>query len=196
MVLLSARLGPAAIAHLLKETGADTILVSKRTKLSAVRGLEQLETAMECPLLAQVEPYTKYVPEDFQSLEPTKSKNRGIPRAGDRPGPVILHSSGTTGLPKPIRLSHRYMLSYAACHRLSPDESDGQVNLSTLPLYHVSQLNKPGDMIGNLMGCRDLVFWLLALPFRWACHAVCLRLPLSHLHHRRSTFSRVQGHDR
>lgn len=51
---------------------------------------------------------------------------------------LILHSSGTTGLPKAVRLSHRYMLGYAACHELpaDKDESASGYNLSTLPLFH------------------------------------------------------------
>ncbi|KAI0859411.1 hypothetical protein F4860DRAFT_526018 [Xylaria cubensis] len=49
---------------------------------------------------------------------------------------LILHSSGTTGLPKPIFLPHRYLLGYAACHQFAHDEETNWVNLSTLPMYH------------------------------------------------------------
>ncbi|KAL8728551.1 MAG: hypothetical protein Q9181_005308 [Wetmoreana brouardii] len=51
---------------------------------------------------------------------------------------TILHSSGTTGLPKAIPLAHRYLLGYAACHEFPPsdDEAERGVNLSTLPLFH------------------------------------------------------------
>lgn len=50
---------------------------------------------------------------------------------------IVLHSSGTTGLPKPIFLTHRYLLGYAGCHELLPGEVEGRLNMSTLPLYHV-----------------------------------------------------------
>lgn len=49
---------------------------------------------------------------------------------------LILHSSGTTGLPKPIYLTNRYLLQYASCHEFSPQEHIDWSNLSTLPLYH------------------------------------------------------------
>ncbi|KAL7912366.1 hypothetical protein GGI35DRAFT_468558 [Trichoderma velutinum] len=49
---------------------------------------------------------------------------------------LILHSSGTTGFPKPIYLTKRYLLQYASCHELPDDEVIDWVNLSTLPLYH------------------------------------------------------------
>lgn len=51
---------------------------------------------------------------------------------------LILHSSGTTGLPKPIYQSHRWLLSFATCHEFSPDAEKLSLSLSTLPLYHVS----------------------------------------------------------
>ena len=51
---------------------------------------------------------------------------------------LILHSSGTTGLPKPIPLAHRYMLGYAACHEFAEEEDESRrgITLSTLPLFH------------------------------------------------------------
>ena len=53
---------------------------------------------------------------------------------------IILHSSGTTGLPKPIYLTHRYLLGYAACHEFPEDKDMSGISVSTLPLYHVSAL--------------------------------------------------------
>ena len=50
---------------------------------------------------------------------------------------LILHSSGTAGLPKPIYQSHKWLLSFAACHDFSSDVEALSLSLSTLPLYHV-----------------------------------------------------------
>lgn len=49
----------------------------------------------------------------------------------------ILHSSGTTGLPKPIYNSHEYLLGYATCHEFSNVEEAAGLSVTTLPLYHV-----------------------------------------------------------
>ena len=45
---------------------------------------------------------------------------------------LILHSSGTTGYPKPISLAQRYMLGYAACHEFleTQDEAVRGINPS------------------------------------------------------------------
>lgn len=51
---------------------------------------------------------------------------------------IIMHSSGTTGLPKPVYHSQAYVLVYAAAHRLPEQREPFRFNVSTLPLYHVS----------------------------------------------------------
>lgn len=51
---------------------------------------------------------------------------------------IILHSSGSTGLPKPIYQTHKYLLGYAACHAFPEDADVSHVCASTLPLFHVS----------------------------------------------------------
>jgi long-subunit acyl-CoA synthetase (AMP-forming) len=51
---------------------------------------------------------------------------------------IILHSSGTTGLPKPVYQPHRWLLSFCANYQYdSIDEATSPI-LSTLPVYHVS----------------------------------------------------------
>ncbi|ROT35236.1 acetyl-CoA synthetase-like protein [Sodiomyces alkalinus F11] len=69
-----------------------------------------------------------------------------------RIGALILHSSGTTGMPKPIHLTQRYVLGYAACHELTPQET-GWTNLSTLPLYHGFGLLAPCLSLSVGMTC-------------------------------------------
>ena len=81
----------------------------------------------------------------YQSLmelartEPVKDFTPPV-SCSDQVGALILHSSGTTGLPKPILLANRYMLGYAACHRLEPEQCLNRPNVSTLPMYHVGDL--------------------------------------------------------
>lgn len=53
----------------------------------------------------------------------------------------ILHSSGTTGLPKSLKNAHGYLIGYSTCHDFSNiDEAQG-LTITTLPLYHVSHVH-------------------------------------------------------
>ena len=137
-VLLSIRLSPPAIRHLLEQTHAKTVIVSSRTYSivqHALSGSDLLPTSLveAVPLKQLLSP-----PEDTASkLKNHLVSTRHLIREDDC-NVLVLHSSGTTGLPKAIRLTHRYMLGYAACHDFpaNEDESMRGTNLSTLPLFH------------------------------------------------------------
>lgn len=51
---------------------------------------------------------------------------------------MILHSSGTTGFPKPLYSSHRFLLGFTAAHDFATAEESQGLMVSTLPLFHVS----------------------------------------------------------
>ncbi|KAF7171666.1 hypothetical protein CNMCM5623_003994 [Aspergillus felis] len=129
VLLLSARLGPAAISHLVAKTGTVTILTSKRTV--SVASHATLDSPIQ---IINAPPFSEFL--TSPSIKYAGQRLPRVPSHKDEPGTLILHSSGTTGLPKPVFLTHRYVLGYAACHRLRPEESVGRVNVSTLPLYH------------------------------------------------------------
>ena len=130
-----------AVKHLLKETGATTLLVSSRTR----RNLTPQTAALVNMVEAQ--PYHYFLGENMQikrSQPIIDENNRNV---------LILHSSGTTGLPKPIRLAHRYLLGYAACHNFEEHEEVNWRNLSTLPLYHGFGLLAPCLSLSVGMTC-------------------------------------------
>lgn len=81
---------------------------------------------------------------------------------------LILHSSGTTGMPKPISSSHRYLLGFTACHSFADPAHAQGVNVSTLPLYHVC-ISTPSimalDDILKLVGLR--AGGSVPLPWSW-----------------------------
>lgn len=140
MLLLSARLSKLAIRHLLSETAAQSIICSARTEQVANSALESLTDFKGGVKLVKAVSYSDMLKESSlpHHTVPNEPLSRNPGSVEDRPGALILHSSGTTGLPKPIPLAHRYILGYAQCHRLEPSEAEGRLNLSTLPLYHVS----------------------------------------------------------
>ena len=139
VLLLSARLSPAAIAKLLKDTKAVALLVSQSLRRNAEEALATFEDRESTPsVYAQVsteEWLDRVESEKFDLTESICSQyHRGEP--GDS-NVLILHSSGTTGLPKAIRHSHKFLLLFADCHNLPPLKAEG-LNVSSLPLFHVS----------------------------------------------------------
>ncbi|KAK3695745.1 hypothetical protein B0T22DRAFT_509135 [Podospora appendiculata] len=130
VLVLSTRLSPLAIQELLTTTGTQAVLTSPRLQRvcrEGVAGLDQTKSIYER------RPYG-----DFLTQEPLTA--RSICRADHHTDEndlqvIILHSSGSTGLPKAIPQSHEYFVGHAACHDLAPSEAEG-LNVSTLPLYH------------------------------------------------------------
>ncbi|KAL2018290.1 hypothetical protein VTK56DRAFT_994 [Thermocarpiscus australiensis] len=148
VLLLSARLAPPSVQHLLEKTGCDTVLVSARTR-PALAGCIGDHVRLQT-----VEPYTAFLDGTSNNRLPTFHKETRSKSAPCTPNSsLILHSSGTTGLPKPIVLSPRYPLLYAACHEFPDDEQIEWTNLSTLPLYHGFGLLAPCLSLSVGMTC-------------------------------------------
>nr|POF15330.1 non-canonical non-ribosomal peptide synthetase fub8 [Quercus suber] len=142
-LLISIRLTPAAIGHLLREVGVETVLVSQRTADLANAAADPAPTTLNIETLEEVHaPTPPNV--DVATAPDVDECDRNV---------IILHSSGTTGLPKPIRLSHRYLLGYAGCHAFADDDDCSGVNVSTLPLYHGFGLLAPCLALSVGMPC-------------------------------------------
>jgi acyl-CoA synthetase (AMP-forming)/AMP-acid ligase II len=138
-LLLSARLSPTAIHHLLGSTAACAIIISPRLKNTAKEALSLFSTTGPQPAIYAQAAFTSYLdPQaDQEHTDGSICKPGYYVRENDR-NVLILHSSGTTGLPKPIPQSHKWLLCFATCHEFSSDEETLSLSLSTLPLYHVS----------------------------------------------------------
>lgn len=134
-MVLSARLSPGAIFHLLKTTGAGGIIVSQRIS--------------EHPAFAKAKEVTKFhVGLPYSALHNADAiavPNSATVYPEDVDNDILLlHSSGTTGLPKPISLTHRQLV-FAVSHGDFDTEEEAQgVNISTLPLFHGFGLLAPG----------------------------------------------------
>lgn len=159
-VLLSVRLNSTAVLKLLEETGASSVIISSRSAghlKDALLGAD--ESGRTRAVTYTAAPFDHFLE---PSIDLKESQHFAFCRQcvrEDDQNVIILHSSGTTGtlqsqlnaisepyvyagLPKAIPLAHRYLLGYAACHLFPPaeDESTRGINLSTLPLFHVSTL--------------------------------------------------------
>ncbi|KAL4994640.1 hypothetical protein BDV10DRAFT_188841 [Aspergillus recurvatus] len=143
VLLLSARLSATAVQSLLQRTSAAAIIVSGRLEATAREAAEALPAGVHSPLPFEALLSTNEDSGDSGSI----SHPYHYIDESDR-DVLILHSSGTTGLPKPIYVSHRHLLSFVNCHRLGLETEAQGVNVSTLPLYHGFGLVAPALAMG------------------------------------------------
>ncbi|KXN84174.1 Linear gramicidin synthase subunit D [Leucoagaricus sp. SymC.cos] len=139
VLIISARLTPVAILHLLKKTNPSALLVSGQVTHSVKETIEVYETQKpEDFTLPQIVESIGY--EEFLNPTGALAEYPVPPRypvfSREDLGAFIMHSSGTTGLPKPISHSQTYPLIYSACHRFPEQKEPFRYQASTLPLYH------------------------------------------------------------
>jgi acyl-coenzyme A synthetase/AMP-(fatty) acid ligase len=140
-VLLSARLSATAVVYLLERTSAKSVIASKALQSTAKEAVliskRDDETAAT---LYSPNPYDLYLENGLIAGDNKICDPNHYIDKNDR-NVLILHSSGTTGLPKPIYTSHEYWMGYATCHDFKTAEEAAGLSATTLPLYHVSSIN-------------------------------------------------------
>ncbi|TLD33420.1 hypothetical protein PspLS_00308 [Pyricularia sp. CBS 133598] len=129
-LVLSPRLPLVAIEALLKAVGAKALITSPRFSIGLKAVLDGL--AAKGTKVVVSKPYHEFSDPSPAGLAST---SLGKPKALDETI-LLLHSSGTTGLPKPIPLTHRMLLSAAACYEFDTEEQAQGLNLTTLPMFH------------------------------------------------------------
>lgn len=123
---LSPRLAPNACAKLIEETGAVSVIPGRTAQMTSLvaetRKLLQ-KPIKEMKLIGREDfdkPASKGPRFQRQDIDRTIETNWVL---------MILHSSGTTGLPKPIFLPHKRLMM-----KLPPPK--GQTEFSTFPFFH------------------------------------------------------------
>jgi acyl-CoA synthetase (AMP-forming)/AMP-acid ligase II len=124
VLALSLRIAPTAVANLLNETDCVHVLHGHTQQiLSTVQAVQEILPATSLPIPVR---------SDYD--RPLSNEPRFV-REYDRDAEngriaVIMHSSGSTGLPKAVMLSHRAILTH-------PTQGSGLHNFNALPWYHL-----------------------------------------------------------
>jgi acyl-CoA synthetase (AMP-forming)/AMP-acid ligase II len=130
VLCLSLRLAPVAIVNLLRATRCATIIYGRSAQMDS--NLAAVAEEVSSLNLVAIPSSTT-----FRSNAPNKRKP--FVRSFDRDTEtnqigLIMHSSGSTGLPKPVFLSHKAVLTHAV-------QGAGLNNFGALPLYHMYGLS-------------------------------------------------------
>ncbi|KAK8054756.1 hypothetical protein PG994_009823 [Apiospora phragmitis] len=137
-LVLSPRLPLVAIDGLLKTVSARTMIVSRRFSVGLKSTLDGLASKGVFVIVSK--PYEEFSQAgmDEGNLPPFQKPQKLDDTI------LLLHSSGSTGLPKPIPLTHRMLLSAVNCHEFHTEEQAQGLNLTTLPMFHGFGLVAPG----------------------------------------------------
>lgn len=150
-LLLSTNNSVAAIAHLVKATKANTVLHCDKYAEVMAEAVETLkkEDGIEVKVVEQFvfDPKLKLESPPFEpSFKPEQEEHRPA---------VILHSSGSTGFPKPVTITHVGLI--ASCARFHPSDA-----MTTLPSFHAFG---HGCLVANIMYGDVLNVWPRHVPF-------------------------------
>ncbi|KAL8958002.1 MAG: hypothetical protein Q9193_004858, partial [Seirophora villosa] len=148
VLTLSPRISSQAVANLMSETHCASIVCADSPQI--LRTIDQVKdhiSVQAVPLLRRA--WFDRPPTDGPPLTRDIDKAKEAERTV-----VIMHSSGSTGLPKPIYVNHKW-------HTQPDQASVGTKDFTTLPLYHAFALSVlPGKMYNR----RTLFFLNSNLP--------------------------------
>ena len=122
---LSLRITATAIINLLQKTSCNTVVHGHLPHIQST--LQQVNK--DYPVSAVEAPNRSVYDRLDSSSEPYFTRDYDRQEENDRTA-LIIHSSGSTGLPKPVMLSHKALLTH-------PTQGSGLHNFNALPWYHL-----------------------------------------------------------
>ncbi len=127
-------LGPKEIAHILKNSEASTIITTASFLENVNQAKEGIDTLKHVIIVEEDEvPGTK----TLKSVMENRPETNPDLTFQDEDNAVILYTSGTTGVPKGVMLTHKNLYNNAvSSFKLDPDRDPADVSLFVLPLSH------------------------------------------------------------
>lgn len=153
---LSLRIKPEAIVNLLTQTRCATIVHGPQGGSPGTSTLEAVQNTCGISIKTLRIPSRSDYDQDLRASTGLTDTAIGVTkdREADREAKrdqvaLIMHSSGSTGLPKPVFLTHRNILTHAV-------QGAGMDNFASLPLYHVYGVST--TLQAMYMRCRANLF--------------------------------------
>ncbi|MBU2646459.1 AMP-binding protein, partial [bacterium] len=127
-------LGPKEVGHILKNSEASAIITTKSFLENVNQAREGIESLKHVILVEdEAIPGTT----TLTALIQNRPDEKPALEIRDEDNAVILYTSGTTGVPKGVMLSHKNLYANAvSSYKLDPDRSPDDVGLFVLPLSH------------------------------------------------------------
>ena len=121
---LSLRIAPKAIIYLLQKTNSVTIVQGQSAQIDSKLQKVNEDWPVKSLRLPSRSDYDRPLSDEpsFVRQYDRHEENGSIA--------LIIHSSGSTGLPKPVMLSHKALLTH-------PTQGSGLHNFNALPWYHL-----------------------------------------------------------
>lgn len=141
LVPINWRMSPTEIAYQLQDSGSAWLLVDGDLQDLANAASEQFEDLLEQTL---VESNDEERPSLLQLLERTEDSSTDLSPHDPEQTVLQMYTSGTTGVPKGVLISHRALSIARHAELISPeweDWTEGGVSLSAMPNFHIGGMS-------------------------------------------------------
>ncbi|CAN1235719.1 Long chain acyl-CoA synthetase 9, chloroplastic [Linum perenne] len=146
VVTIYASLGEEALCHSLNETEVTTVICGSKELKKLVDISEQLKTVKRLICMDDDFPSVSSPSEwTIKSLSSVEKLGQENPTGSDLPLPndvaVVMYTSGSTGLPKGVMMTHANVLAVVSAVRtIVPRLENNDVYLAYLPLAHILEI--------------------------------------------------------
>jgi fatty-acyl-CoA synthase len=139
---LNIRLAPREIAYILNHAECRILFFHSDfgPMIQEIRG--DLETVRECVVLEPGGP-TPCASHEYESLLQAAPALADDPEVGENNPAEIFYTSGTTGTPKGVVLTHRTLYLHALYAMIANRTTDVDVHLHVVPMFHVNGWGTP-----------------------------------------------------